>query len=152
MKNLCAAGLLSTLLFTVFPSFSQVEPQINQQIPDKPFLFSSLPDKFECNLAELEKLFSISPPQKFNLKLNNAFRLDGVLAEKFIRSDRLTSLNIRLDNYASALFTISRTIEKDITTYTGRIVSIKHGDLLLLRKENGKYYFIKQELKLVMVE
>ena len=152
MKNLYSAGLLWLLLFTAFTSYTQVEPPLNQQIPDRPPLFTSLPEKFECNLAELEKLFTFSPPQKCLLKLNPAFELDGVLAEKFVRSDRLTSLNIRLNNYEHALFNVSRIYEKNTITYTGRIVSIKHGDLLILKKENDKYFFIKQQQKFLMVE
>jgi hypothetical protein len=152
MKNLYSAGLLWLLLFTAFASYSQVEPALNQQIPDKPFLFTSLPNKFECNLEELEKLFSVSPSQKCKMKLNAKFQIEGIMQGKFQRSDRLTSINIRLDKYENAVFNLSRIVEKNTITFTGRIVSINHGDLLLLKQENGKYFFIRQELKFSMVE
>jgi len=152
MKNLYAAGVSCILLFTAFTSQSQVEPPINQQSADKPSLFSSLPEKFECSFTQLEKLFSISPPQRISLKLNSAFEIDGILAEKFERSSHFTSINIKLSNYADALFNLSRTEDKSGVSYTGRIVSIKHSDALVLKRENGKYFFVKEQQKFLMVE
>lgn len=152
MKKLYSAGALCFLLFTAFTSRSQVEPPLNQPIVDKPSLFSSLPEKFECNSSQLEKIFSMAPTQKISLKLNSAFEIDGTLAEKFQRSNHFTSINIRLSNYSDALFNLSRTEDKDGISYAGRIVSINYSDALVLKKENGKYYFIKQQQKFLMVE
>ena len=152
MKNLYAAGFLLFLLFTAFTSFCQVEPPLNQEVPARPSLFASLPDKFECNVSQLQKLFSISPTTRLDVKLNNAFRLEGILAEKFVRSSQLTSINIRLNNYDDALFNVNRIETKDGLSYTGRIVSIRHGDILVLKKENGKYYLVKEQRQFSMVE
>ena len=152
MKNLYSTGLLSLLLFTAQLVNAQVDPPLNQPIPDKPCLFASLPDKFECNLPELEKLFSSATPQKIFLKLNAVLLLDGVLSEKFVRSTQLSSLMIRLNNYSDALFNLSRINENGNIYYTGRIASISHGDLLLLKKENDKYFFIKQQQRFSIVE
>jgi hypothetical protein len=152
MKNLYSAVALCFLLFTAFTTNAQVEPPLNQRIPDKPSLFVSLPEKFECSSAQLEKLFTLTPPQKISVKLNSAFQMDGVMAEKFERSSHLTSINIHLSNYDDAFFNISRIQDKDGISYTGRIVSIRHNDVLLLRKENGKYFFVKGQQKFTMVE
>jgi hypothetical protein len=152
MKNLYTAGLSCLLAIIALRSYSQVEPPINQPAPAKPSLFSSLPEKFECNTDQLEKLFSMSPPQKVSLKLNSVFPIEGTLAEKFERSNHFTTINIRLSNYSNALFNISRFDDKSGTTYTGRIVSIQHSDALVLKKENGKYFFLRQKQEFLMVE
>ncbi len=152
MKNLYSVGLLAALLFTAFTLHAQVEPPLNQQVPDNPSLFSSLPDKFECSVAQLEKFFSLSPPQRVSLKLNPIFNVDGVISEKFERSNHLTSINIRLTNYSDALFNISRIVDSEGVRYTGRIASVGHGDLLILKKENERYYFTKREMRFSVVE
>ena len=152
MKNLYSAGLLGVLLFTAFASQSQVEPRVNQQIPDKASLFASLPDSFECNTNQLEKIFAGTPPQKISVRLNAIFEIDGVVAEKFERSNHLTTINIKLNNYADALFNVSRIEDKDGISYIGRIVSIKHSDLLVLKKENRRYFFVRQKQEFFMVE
>jgi hypothetical protein len=152
MKNLYAAGLLWFLLFTAFTSHGQDEPPLHQRLPDNPSLFTALPDKIECDRSQLESLFSISPSERILFKVNHSFQFDGVLLEKFERSSHLTSLNIRLKNYPDALFTISRIEDKDGVTYTGRIVSPKHSDLLLLKKEKDRYFFIKEQQRFLMVE
>ena len=152
MKNLYAAGVLWCLLFSAFTSFAQGEPPLNQHIPEQPFLFPNLPNKFECNLEVLEKLFSHSTDQKLNIKLSDAFQLEGVMSGKFIRSKHLTSINIVLQNYKGALFNISRIAEEKGITYVGRILNINNGDVLQLIKEKDKYFFVKQERRFVMVE
>jgi hypothetical protein len=152
MKNLYAAGLSCLLALMAFTSYSQVEPPLNQPATNKPSLFASLPEKFECSTDQLEKIFSFSPAQKISLKLNSAFSIEGILAEKFERSNHFTTINIKLSNYSDALFNLSRTEDKSGISYTGRIVSIKHSDALVLKKENGKYFFLKQQQQFLMVE
>ena len=152
MKNLYAAGVLWYLLFTAFTSFAQGEPPLNQQLPEKPFLFSNLPNKFECNLEVLEKLFSLSANQKFTIKLNDDFHFDGVVSGRFIRNQHLTSINFLLQNYEGSLFNVSRISETKGVTYAGRILNINNGDVLQLVKEKEKYFFVKQERRFVMVE
>ena len=152
MKNLYTAGLSCLLVFTAFTSYSQVEPPLNQPATDRPSLFASLPEKFECSTDQLEKIFSLSPSQKISLKLNSGFTIEGVLAEKFERSSHFTTINIKLSNYSGALFNLSRSEDKSGISYIGRIVSFKHSDALLLKKENGKYFFLRQKQELLMVE
>ena len=152
MKNLYAAGVLWCLLFTAITSFAQGEPPLNQEIPDKPFLFSNLPHKFECSPEVLERLFSLSTDQKFNIKLSDVFQLKGVMSGKFIRNKHLTSINVSLLNYEGALFNVSRISDMNGITYTGRILNINNGDVLHLMKEKEKYFFVKTERRYFMVE
>jgi hypothetical protein len=152
MKNLYAAGLSWFLLFAAITCYGQDEPPLHQQLPDKPSLFAALPDKIECSRSELESLFSISPSQKLSIRVNHSFQFDGVLLEKFERSSHLTSLNIRLKNYPDALFNISRIEDNDGVSYTGRIVSPKHSDVLILKKEKDRYFFIKEQQRFLLVE
>ena len=152
MKNLYAAGVLWYLLFTAFTSFAQGEPPLNQQLPEKPFLFSNLPNKFECNQEVLQKLFNLSVNQKFTITLADTFRFEGEMSGKYIRNKYLTSINILLRNYDGALFNVSRILETKGITYTGRILNTNNGDVLQLIKEKEKYFFVKQERRFVMVE
>ena len=152
MKNLYAAGLLSVLLFTAHLLHAQVDPPLNQHIPDKPLLFVSLPDKFECDLPELENLFSNTVSKTFFVKLHSTLLLDGVVLEKIVRSKQLFTLNLRLKNYGDALFNLNRINDNGNIIYTGRIVSIDYGDLLVLKREKEKYFFIKQKQRFSMVE
>ncbi len=153
MKNLYAAGIMWCLLLTAFTSFAQGEPPLNQQLPDKPHLFSNLPSKLACNIKEIEKIFNLSTDQECTIKLNDAFQLEGVVSKSVPRNKYLTSINIHLNNYAGAILNLSRIVdEKGTFSYTGRIISISNGDLLLLKKEEGNYFFVKQEQRFVMVE
>jgi hypothetical protein len=131
---------------------SQVTPPVNQQISDKPLLFSSLPQKLECNLEEVDRLFMSEPSQKLQLQLNNYLQLDGIVMEKIRRSPEVLSVNFKTLNYDGALFNISRIIQNGTIRYSGRIINKENGDVLTLVKENEKYYFTKMAQRFTMVE
>jgi hypothetical protein len=75
-----------------------------------------------------------------------------VIIEKVQKGKNLVSINCTLPAYSNALFNLSMINADGVIRFTGRIVSRDHGDILLLRKENDKYFFIKQQQKFTMVE
>ena len=152
MKNLYTAGVLSFQLFTAYTTLAQVEPPLHQQFPDKPLLFSSLPDKLECNAGELQILFSEHTKVHINLKLNADFHPQCIISGIFRKNTTLTSVNIKLPEYDDALLTISEVNDENGKRYVGRIVNNKYGDMLMLQKEKNKYYFVKQQQRFTMVE
>lgn len=151
MKKLYAFACMA-LLLCVNEAISQVTPPLNQQISNKPLLFASLPQKLECNLEEIDKLFMSEPAQKLQLQLNNHLQLDGVVAEKIQQSPEVLSINFRSINYSGALFNISRIIQNGTIRYTGRIVNKENGDVLTMVKDKEKYYFTKSPQQFTMVE
>jgi hypothetical protein len=151
MKKLYTLVYAAVLLCS-FQLRAQVTPPLNQHIADKPLLFNSLPAKLECNLEEVDRLFFSEPSQKLLIRLNNQLQLDGAIAEKVQKSPEVLTINFKVTNYNDALFTISRIIQHGTIRYSGRIVSKENGDVLMLVKENEKYYFTKLSQRFVMVE
>ena len=152
MKNLYTAGVLSFLLFTAYTTIAQVEPPLHQQVPDKPLLFSSLPNKFECNILQLQTLFAGNITSRTNLKLSSEFHPQAIISGLFKKTASLTSINIKLPEYDDALFTISLVNDEHGNRYVGRILNSRYGDVLLLQQEKNKYYFVKQQQRFIMVE
>ncbi len=152
MKNLYALAYMSMLLLCAYNVHAQVSPPVNQHVADKPLLFASLPQKFECNLEEVDRLFMAEPSQKILLQLNSQLRLDGMVSEKVQPSPEVLTINFKPNNYKGAIFNISRIIQNGTIRYVGRIVSKENGDVLTMVKENEKYYFTKQAQKFTMVE
>ena len=80
-------------------------------------------------------------------------KLEGTVLAKVAVTPEQLSINIRCTNFQDALLNISRITEADGSfSYIGRIVSPRHGDVLLLWKQNGQYSFIRQKQLLTMVE
>lgn len=152
MKNLYAAGYLAILLFTVQSLSAQTDPPVNQHPAEKPKLFNDLAAKTEFSEADLRRIFNSSISEKVNFKLNTSLFTDAVITEKVQKSKGLTSINCTLPAFNNALFNLSMINTDGVIRFTGRIVSRDHGDILLLQKENGKYFFIKQQQKFTMVE
>lgn len=151
MKKLYAFACMAVLLCG-HKAISQVTPPLSQHVSDKPMLFTSLPQKLECNLEEIDKLFIAEQSQKLQLHLNNHLRLEGVVMEKVQKSPEILSINFKANNHGGALFNISRIIQNGTIRYTGRIISRENGDVLMMVKENEKYYFTKASQRFTMVE
>ena len=152
MKKRYTLVCMATVLLCSSLARSQNTPPINQQVADKPLLFSSLPQKLECNLEEIDRLFMSEPSQKLQLNLSSHLRLDGVVAEKIQSTPEVLSVNFRVTNYGGSLFNISRIIQNGTIRYSGRIVNKENGDVLMMVKDNEKYYFTKMSQKFTMVE
>ncbi|HEY0678716.1 MAG TPA: hypothetical protein VGD17_10545 [Chitinophagaceae bacterium] len=152
MKKLYATAYVAILLLCTYIAEAQSTPPLNEQVADKPLLFASLPQKLECNLEEIDRLFMAETSQKMILRLNNQLQLDGIVAERVQQSPEVVSINFKLGKYPGTLFNISRIIQNGTIRYSGRIISRDNGDVLSLVKDNEKYYFTKLSQKFLMVE
>lgn len=152
MKFLCLWGTIACMLSAINAN-CQVTPPLNQHPAEKPSLFSQLPEKISCSAVSLQNIFVANVNSSISVMIGPAMKLEGtVLAKVAVTADQL-SINIRCTNYQDALLNISRITEADGSfSYIGRIVSPRHGDVLLLWQENGLYSFIRQKQLLTMVE
>ena len=152
MKKLYAVAYTVLLVIIACNTQAQTSPPVNQVVEEKPLLFTNLPEKSDCNLEEIDKLFMAEPSQKLVIRLNARMQLDGTVMEKVRHSPEVLTINFKITNYPNALFTVSRIIKDGVIRYTGRIVSRDNGDALMVVQENGKYYFTKSPRKFVMTE
>ena len=128
-------------------------PPINQHPVEKPLLFQQLPEKIHCPLAVLEQIFSASTDSTVQINLGSQAKIEGTVIARVAVTKEQLSMNIRCNNYQRALLNISRITKADgLFSYIGRIVSLQHGDVLLLWEDNGQYYFIRDKQLLTMVE
>src|SRR5690349_1257644 len=77
------------------------------QNKNKPLLFSNLPDHFECNFTELQKILSAVPGDQITAQLSDQFRAEGKIIFKEQIQPGVFSVNMRLANHDNALFNIS---------------------------------------------
>ena len=152
MKFLCLWGTIACMSMAT-NAHSQSAPPLNQRPAEKATLFNQLPEKNYCSATALQHIFSDSVNSTIAVTLSTSLKVEGiVLAKVAVTPDQL-SINIRCTNYQDALLNVSRITEADGSfNYIGRIVSPRHGDVLLLWQENGQYFFIRQKQLLTMVE
>ena len=152
MKLLCLWGTVACILFA-YSANCQLTPPLNQHPTEKAALFAQLPEKISCTLASLQTIFSATVNSNISITVSPQLKVEGLVLAKATVTPQQLSINIRCTNYQDALLNISRLTEADGSfTYIGRIVSPRHGDVLLLWQENGQYSFIKQKQLLTMVE
>lgn len=141
---LCLCAMLLSLC-----SFAQNEKDpINEPDYKKPKLFSNLPDRIPVSLEKINDLLNAPVGNSTSLVITEGFPLqfNGEIVSKATKYDnRIQSVVIRSTNYNGARFTISKIIKQDgSVAYTGRIISLQHGDLYELQSQGGQFTLIKK--------
>jgi hypothetical protein len=144
-------GCLAFCLFFVIQASAQYSSDFSQITSSKPILFKQVPQKSQCSITELDRLFSVSGA--VNSAISQGFFLRGELIENVNRNSSVQSINIGLSDFAGAIFTLSRTrLEDGSVRYNGHIISADFSDAMVLTLENGKYYFTKTEQRLIITD
>lgn len=146
--------LLCVVLLALQGSLYAQKPLVKgTQQKEKPMLFAGLPDQFECNFTELQKILAGAPGEQFSAQLSDQFHIEGKIIFKKQTQPGVISINARLTNYHNALFNISiRVLANNSTNIQGRIIHPTYGDVIILDREKDKYYFKKNLQRLYMTE
>jgi hypothetical protein len=123
-------------------------------ISSRPKLFQSLPENISINSSDLNKIVNTPIGNTVNINLPGKinFQLDGEVVSAATESNVQTVV-IRSNNYKGARFTLSKITDTDGTiSYSGRMLSFQHGDLLELKNQDGHYTLIKRKLNDLITE
>ncbi|HEX4875250.1 MAG TPA: hypothetical protein VFV31_01170 [Chitinophagaceae bacterium] len=150
MKNRIKAALCAAMLYVSISAAAQ-QPNIplNEPDPNKPLLFSNLPDRIPVNMDNLSRAMDFTVGNTVNLMLSDANQLeiDGIVtstASKYNNS--IQSVVIKSTNYNGAAFTISKITDANgQVSFTGRFISMQHGDLFELISDNSRYVLVKRK-------
>lgn len=127
---------------------------VNEPNPNKPKLFTSLPDRIAVDVASFTEILNSAPGTTVNIPVNGAFRFQGdVVSAASKYNNTIRSIVVRSATYNGARLTFSMITNADGSiSYTGRIVSMQHGDLYELQYVNGQYSFVKRTFYEVVTE
>ena len=144
----CIAGCFLLTGATTAQPLTLTGSEIN---PRQVLLFNGLPQKISCNTESLGKLFSSS--DKIVLSLSPIYEFKGEIISRSHPNASAETMNISLYDFPQSLFTISRILQEDGSIqYTAHIFSFRSQDALILSREEGKYFFIKTEQRLLLTE
>lgn len=149
MKNLRTLALCVTVSFYSLCSSAQTEKiPLNEPNYNKPKLFQNLPDNIPVSMDNITNLFGSPTGRSVSLNLSDRspFQFEGDVVSSVSKYENtIQSVVIRSTNYNGARLTISRlTDENGNISYTGRIISMQHGDLYELKKINDEYMLVKR--------
>ncbi len=151
MKNLRTYVLCVSITLYSVCSFAQNQTvPVNEPDYNKPKLFLNLPDNITVTVSDLNALLDNPAGRNININLaektQSPFQFEGeVISVSSKEDNNIRSVVIRSSNYNGARFTLSRITNADGTiTYSGRIMSFKHGDLYELQKKNGNFILVKK--------
>ena len=143
---LCAALVLQYVSYAQLPPIGDLKAKAA-----KPLLFSSLPDSFEVDKHQLQKIFTANVNDDIYLQLSSQFLVIGQVVDKRQHTPGTVSVNIRVTNYANALFNLTvRLLADNSSTIRGRVLHPKFGDVLILERDADTYYIKKKSQALLL--
>jgi hypothetical protein len=151
MKNLRTSLLFVCIAFSGMCSFAQTTQALRSSDPNstKPKLFQSLPENISVSADNLNNLVNtpVGNSVSINLSDNSQFQFEGqVISSSTKENNNIQTVVIRSTNYNGARLTLSKITNADGTiTYSGRILSFQHGDLLELKNQNGHFILVKRK-------
>ena len=130
MKNLRILGCcISISLFCLTASAQQDRVPVNEPNEKKPLLFNDLPSSIDVQTDRISSLFTAEPGQAITLDLPS-FHFEGLVMSVVTKYENtIQTIIIRSTNYDGARLTLSRINSPEGIRYTGRIISMQHGDL-----------------------
>jgi hypothetical protein len=149
MKNLRTIALcVSISLYSLCANAQNGTVPINEPDLNKPKLFNGLPEIIRLQNGAVTSLFAktVGTPIDAEMAETNNFRIQGQIVSAVSKYDnKIQSVVIRSSNYAGAVMTFSKlTAENGKVSYTGRMVSMQHGDLYELKIINEQFVFVKK--------
>ena len=122
---------------------------VNKPDLNKPALFASLPDKIAVSSDNLNNLLSSSIGRSVSVDMasDHDMGFEGeVISTTSKYNNSIQSIVIRSTNYNGARLTISKITGADgAITYSGRIISMQHGDVYELQKEADNFVLVKRK-------
>ena len=154
MKNLRI--ILCCVIMSVYcmqASAQQPSIPINEPDEKRPELFHMQPEKVPVQVPKIVSLLNASVGQPVVLNLDNFIFEGQVISAVTKYANAIQSVVVKSTNFPGATLTISRTTdETGNIKYTGRIISMKHGDVYQLKQVGNGLALVKEKYNRVVVE
>lgn len=150
MKHLRTSAVCASLMLYSLCSSAQSADKIPVNEPDynKTKLFQAIPENVPVSLDNITTLFqsAVGTAVGINLSEELTFRFEGTVVSQVSKyNNTIESVVVRSSNYAGARLSLSRITAADGSiAYTGRIVSMQHGDLFELKQTNNQFTLVKR--------
>lgn len=146
MKNHLFLALCTGIISVGAAAQTSTVPQ-NEPDYNKPRLFQNYPEKIAINTDAFTFLFKAAVGSTVETTIGGSnFRFAGeVVSAASKYENRIISVVIRSSNFPGACLTLSKlTNQNGVVSYTGRIISKDHGDVYVLKQENGTFSMNKK--------
>lgn len=150
MKNPRTPVLCLFVVLFCMDSFAQTPAadRINEPNYNKPRLFSGLPDNIPVSIESLSSLLYKPVGEEISVGLagGEQFVFEGKIVSTTTKyGNSIQSVVVRSTNFNGAVLSFSKITNADKSnSFTGRIVSLQHGDLYELKNQNGQFVMAKK--------
>ena len=147
--------LFLVLISQVVPSLlnAQASIPVKSTNPEKPMIFSGLPEKSELGASALKQLFTLPLQENISISLSRTIIFKGTVVTKVQRDENVLSINILSTNFPGTLLNLSLIrLPNQSEKIIGRFLNPATGDVLVIEQQNERFYITKDLQKFVMAE
>jgi hypothetical protein len=151
MKNLRTIAVCLSVTLYSFCSSAQTgnTVKVNEPNYNKTKLFQELPEKIQVSMDNISGLFNgeVGRTVSLNLSGDESFLFSGDVVSTVSKYENsIQSVVVRSTNYPGARLTVSKITDANGNiSYTGRIISMQHGDLFELKNDNNQFVLVKRK-------
>ena len=118
----------------------------------KPRLFANFPDRINCSITELSKVFTTAATRSIDLSFSDNFLFSGTVTSNVVKYANLQTVVIKSPRFGDAIFVLSKiTVTDGSSNYVGHIINTKYFDGYDLKRDaSGNYQLIKIETSKVI--
>ena len=145
MKTITKSISFLVCILSVYAATAQTPP-VREPDLNKPLLFQQLPAQLTCRIPDLVSLFRFETGELVSFNVADNFAINGVVSSTATRENgKIVSVVVRSMNFSGAVLSFSKiTPEDGEPYYTGRIISLQHGDGFEIVNQNGTYVLYKK--------
>ena len=151
MKNLRTIAACISIPLYSFCSSAQTGKTVpvNEPNYNKTKLFQGLPENIPVSMENISELFNgeIGSSVSLNLSGDESLRFNGDVVSVVSKYENtIQSVVVRSTNYPGARLTVSKITDANGNiSYTGRILSMQHGDLFELKNIDNQFVLVKRK-------
>lgn len=120
---------------------------------NKPRLFTDLPSRLNIRLSDCELLLQRPVGANVQATIADGLVWNGRVVSKSQDGQPYQTIVVRSTDRQGATFVFTKTTDDSgVVRFRARIVSLAHADAFTLVVQEGRYYFIKQNLDEIVTE
>jgi hypothetical protein len=158
MKNLRTVVACICLALIGFVSSAQQNDHapLNEPNHNKPKIFNDLPERIELSAETVSSLFAAGKGGMVSISSStdrSTSPIEGVVVSQTAPGEAIQTVIVRSTNFNGANLVLSRFIDAEgQVQYSGRIISIAHGDAYVLKNEEGQFVLVRKKLTSLLNE
>ena len=113
-------------------------------------LYTAQPQNINIDKNSFTNMLQTSVGSHISLPISTGFTFEGTVISNFTKYGKLQTIIIQSSENKASIFQITKILEENNTSYTGRIINNNAADGYEIKNNNGQYFLQKFETQKIL--